>query len=182
MDAFSPPLERHLDNLAKTVKAVLKRPALAAANVPAQPERPSIPTPPIRPSWRKSILIAVTIAALVIVGGAGWYLVQKEKGPLEKPAVTPIETSTPVPITPAVTPTVTTTPVPVTPAAAAPVPTLVPIAVHDFNDATTTTADKLCSGGPERSTHRSRRGEHVFGSGGIFRSDISITVWADGSR
>ena len=26
MDAFSPPLERHLDNLAKTVKAVLKTP------------------------------------------------------------------------------------------------------------------------------------------------------------
>ena len=81
MDAFSPPLERHLDNLAKTVKAVLKRPALAAANVPAQPEKPSIPQPPIRPSWRKSILIAITIAALVIVGGAGWYLVQKRKGP-----------------------------------------------------------------------------------------------------
>ena len=37
----------------------------------------------------------------MIVGGAGWYLVQKKKGPPEKPAVTPIETSTPVPITPA---------------------------------------------------------------------------------
>ena len=97
MDAFSPPLERHLDNLAKTVKAVLKRPPLPAANVPAQPERPSIPTPPIRPSSRKSILIAIAIAALVIVGGAGWYLVQKKKGPPEKPALTP----TPVPITPA---------------------------------------------------------------------------------
>jgi hypothetical protein len=108
MDAFSPPLERHLDNLAKTIQAVLKRPPLPAANVPAQPEKLSIPTPPIRPSGRKSILIAITIAALVIVGGAGWYLVQKKKGPLEKPALTP-------------------TPVPITPAAVTPIPTLVPI-------------------------------------------------------
>jgi hypothetical protein len=90
MDAFSPPLERHLDNLAKTVTAVLKSPPLPAVNVPAQPERPSIRKPPIRPPWRKSLLIAITIVALVIVGGAGWYLVQKKKGSPEKPTVTPI--------------------------------------------------------------------------------------------
>ena len=143
MDAFSPPLERHLDNLAKTVTAVLKRPSLPAVNVPAQPERPSTPKPPIHPSWRKSLLIAITIAALVIVGGAGWYLVQKKKGPPEKPVVTPIGTSTPVPIapaavtpvqtpvptpvpTPAVTPIGTSTPVPTTSAAVTPVPTPVP--------------------------------------------------------
>jgi hypothetical protein len=119
MDAFSPPLERHLDNLPKTVEAVLKRPPLPGANVPAQPEKPSIPKPPVRPSRRKSILIAITIAALVIVGGAGWYLVQKKKGPPEKPALTPIETSTPVPITPAAI-----TPVPAL--APTPVPTLTP--------------------------------------------------------
>jgi hypothetical protein len=111
MDAFSPPLERHLDNLAKTVKAVLQRPSLPGPNVPAQPERPSIPTPPIRPSWRKSILIAITIAAVVILGGAGSYLVRKQKGPPEKPTVTPIGTSTPVLITPAaVTPVPTAVP------------------------------------------------------------------------
>jgi TIR domain/YARHG domain len=104
MDAFSPPLERHLDNLAKTVKAVLKRPPLPGANVPTQPERPSIPTPPVRPSGRKAILIAIIIAALVIVGGAGWYLGQKRKGPPE-----PVVTPTPPPVTP--------------------VPTLVPTAV-----------------------------------------------------
>jgi len=74
MDAFSPPLERHLDNLAKTVTAVLKTPPLPGANVPAQLERPSIPKPPIRPSGRKSILIPVAIAVLLVVGGAGWYL------------------------------------------------------------------------------------------------------------
>jgi YARHG domain len=118
--------------LAKTIQAVLKRPPLPAANVPAQPEKLSIPTPPIRPSGRKSILIAITIAALVIVGGAGWYLVQKKKGPLEKPALTP----TPVPITPAavtpvttpaLTPIGTSSAVPITSAAVTPIPTLVPI-------------------------------------------------------
>ena len=134
MDAFSPPLERHLDNLAKTVKAVLKTPPLPSANVPAQPEKPSSPKQPIRPSRRKSILIAITVAALVIVGGAGWYLVQKEKGPPEKPAVTPTPVPmttaavTPVPIlAPTPTPIVTSTPVPIAPAAVTPIPTLVPI-------------------------------------------------------
>src|SRR5436305_7157154 len=101
MDAFSPPLERHLDNLAKTVKAVLAGPHLAGANVPAQPERQSIPTPPVHPSRRKAILIAIIIAALVTVGGAGWYFGQKRKGLPEKPIAIPTETSTPVPMTPA---------------------------------------------------------------------------------
>ncbi|MGH7984350.1 MAG: TIR domain-containing protein [Candidatus Udaeobacter sp.] len=121
MDAFSPPLERHLDNLAKTVKAVLKTSPLPAANVPAQPEKPSIPQPPIRSPRRKSILIAITIAALVIVAGAAWYLVQKKKGPPENPAATSI----PVP-----TSVVTPTPVPITPASATSVPTLAPISAQ----------------------------------------------------
>jgi len=64
MDAFSPPLERHLDNLAKTVKAVLKRPPLAGARMSAQAEKTSIPTPPIRPaSWRKPILLLLQLGA-----------------------------------------------------------------------------------------------------------------------
>jgi hypothetical protein len=112
MDAFSPPLERHLDNLAKTVKAVLQRRLLHGADTPAQPERPSIPTPPVRASGHKAILIAMIVAALVIVGGAGWYLGQKKKETPERPAI-PIEPSTPVPITPA---------------AATAIPTLVPTA------------------------------------------------------
>jgi hypothetical protein len=119
MDAFSPPLERHLDNLAKTVKAVLARPPLPGANVPAQPEIPSIPKTPVRRFGRKLILIAIIIAALVIIGGAGWYLGQKKKGPPEKPVAIPTETSTPAPITPAaVTPVPTLVP--------SPVPTLTP--------------------------------------------------------
>jgi hypothetical protein len=75
MDAFSPPLERHLDNLAKTAKAVLKSPPLPGTNVPAEPEKPPIPTQLTRPpSSRRSILIPVAIAILMIVAAAGWYL------------------------------------------------------------------------------------------------------------
>jgi hypothetical protein len=47
MDAFSPPLERHLDNLAKTVRTVLKSPPLPSANVPAQSESESLMAPQI---------------------------------------------------------------------------------------------------------------------------------------
>jgi hypothetical protein len=86
MDAFSPPLERHLDNLAKTVKAVLKSPPLPGANVPAESEtgssmatpqisRPSSSAVPPSPQLKlpgKSI--AVAIAILMIVAAAGWYL------------------------------------------------------------------------------------------------------------
>ena len=109
MDAFSPPLERHLDNLAKTVKSVIKSSPLPGANVPAQPERPPIPGAPTPPlSWRKSILMAVAIAGLVIVGGAGWYLGHRRETPYVAPAVTPTATSTPV-----ATPTAAVTPVPI---------------------------------------------------------------------
>ena len=96
--------------------------------MPAQPEKPSIPEPPIRPSRRKSILIALAITALVIVGGAGWYLVQKKTGP-EKPGMTPIGSSTPVPITPAAVtpvPTVAATSVPILTTTSPPAPTPFP--------------------------------------------------------
>jgi hypothetical protein len=81
MDAFSPPLERHLDNLAKTVKSVLQSPPLPGASVPVQSERKSpIVTAQIpRPSSRKAIPIAVAIVALMIVGGVGWYLGHKRE-------------------------------------------------------------------------------------------------------
>ena len=86
MDAFPPPLERHLDNLAKTVKAVLKSPPLPGANAPAQLETAnSMPTPQIfgvpssavPQSPQRALrgkFVAVAIAALMIVGVAGWYL------------------------------------------------------------------------------------------------------------
>ena len=96
MDAFSPPLERHLDTLAKTVKAVIKSSPVTDANASAQPERPPIPGPPPPPaSWRRSILISVAIAGLVIVGGVGWYLGHKRENFYVVPAVTPTATSTP---------------------------------------------------------------------------------------
>src|SRR5947207_137356 len=54
--------------------------------VPAQTERESpMATAQISPpSWRKSTLIAVAIAVLMIVGGAGWYLGHKTEVAPEK--------------------------------------------------------------------------------------------------
>ena len=98
MDAFSPPLERHLDNLAKTVKAVLKSPPLPGANAPAQSESGSpMVIPQISPASSSAVpppsqrvlpgkSIAVAVAALMIVGGAGWYLGHKREAPYVTPA------------------------------------------------------------------------------------------------
>ena len=98
MDAFSPPLERHLDNLAKTVKAVLKSPPLPGANAPAQSESGSpMVIPQISPASSSAVpppsqrvlpgkSIAVAVAALMIVGGAGWYLGHKREALYVTPA------------------------------------------------------------------------------------------------
>jgi hypothetical protein len=101
MDAFSPPLERHLGNLAKTVKSVLKRPPLPGANVPEQLGRPPAAQMPVpATAWRKPIFIAGAIAGLIIIGVAGWYLGQKREIPYATPVVTPTATATPVAVTP----------------------------------------------------------------------------------
>jgi TIR domain len=101
MDAFSPPLERHLGNLAKTVKSVLKSPTLPGANVPAQPEGPPAAQAPAPvPAWRKATFIAVAIAGLIIVGIGGWYLGHKREIPHATPVMTPTATATPVAVIP----------------------------------------------------------------------------------
>jgi hypothetical protein len=98
MDAFSPPLERHLENLAKTVKAVLKTPPLPGANVVAQSETQSPMAAPrtfdvsssAAPRSSRPVLrgkyIGVAIAALMIVGAAGWYLGHQKDGHRVTPA------------------------------------------------------------------------------------------------
>src|SRR6266480_715205 len=50
MDAFSPPLERHLDDLAKTVKAVLESSHLPRADASIEPES-KLAVPRGRPRW-----------------------------------------------------------------------------------------------------------------------------------
>ena len=83
MDAFSPPLERHLDTLARTVKAVLKSPPPVEATVSPQFEKKSPTTiaPISPPPARKLTLIAGSIALAMIVGGTGWYLGHKNHAP-----------------------------------------------------------------------------------------------------
>jgi len=86
MDAFPPPLERHLDSLAKTVKAIL-------AGSPPLPPPPPPPPPPRPVQSRRWILIA---AALLLFGLGGWYVASHQPAspviPKETGAVTPSAT------------------------------------------------------------------------------------------
>src|SRR5206468_491173 len=104
MDAFSPPLERHLSNLAKTVKSVLANPPLPKPLDIEAPVNPPLPDPvdieaPVTPvgrtrpvadgstphiSSRLRMAIIATIPTLVILGAAGWYLGHKREVPPEK--------------------------------------------------------------------------------------------------
>src|SRR5437016_1983603 len=100
LDAFSPPLERHLDNLAKTVKAVLANPPLPKPLDIEAPVNPPLPETldieaPVTPVGRAGaggrwvdrlyrMAIIATIPTLVILGAAGWYLGQKREVRLEK--------------------------------------------------------------------------------------------------
>jgi hypothetical protein len=66
MDAFSPPLEPHLESLAKTVKAIL-------AGSPPLPRPPPPPPSPSRPPARSGRWMLIA-AALLLVGLGGWYV------------------------------------------------------------------------------------------------------------
>lgn len=107
MDAFSPPLERHLDDLAKTVKSLLKSPLFPAQTCQLNRREHRSHRRRSPPARRTPIFIAVAIAGLIIVGVAGWYLGHKRGIPHVTPVVTPTATSTPV-----ATPSTTVTPVP----------------------------------------------------------------------
>jgi hypothetical protein len=90
MDAFAPPLERHLDNLTKTVKAVLAVPPLPKPVGMDAPTNPVELIDPVangstaHPFSRSQMAIIATIPALLIVGAAGWYLGHKREVPPEK--------------------------------------------------------------------------------------------------
>jgi TIR domain/YARHG domain len=87
MDAFPPPLERHLDTLAKTVKAIL-------AGTPPPPPPPPPPQPP--PPTRSGRWIAIA-AGLLLVGIGGWYVASRwqtnRTGPQEIAIATPSATT-----------------------------------------------------------------------------------------
>ena len=66
MDAFPPPLERHLETLSKTIKAIL-------AGAPPLPPEPQPPSPPPPPPTNSGRWIAIA-AGLLLVGLGGWYV------------------------------------------------------------------------------------------------------------
>ncbi|MFL6593885.1 MAG: toll/interleukin-1 receptor domain-containing protein, partial [Chthoniobacterales bacterium] len=68
MDAFPPPIEPHLDSLARTVKAILARQAgdVAEAEAPREEQpRPTTYSPP--PRSRKGLIVAGVVAALLVL-------------------------------------------------------------------------------------------------------------------
>ena len=84
MDAFTPPLEQHLDKLARAVKTILARPAVAPAETSSKPPEPirrdETPAQAVRasaphsPVWLKP---AAVIAGVLILGAAVWYSQQR---------------------------------------------------------------------------------------------------------
>jgi hypothetical protein len=92
MDAFSPPLERHLDNLAKTVTAVLANPSLPkpvdidAPVTPVGQRGPVADDSPAHipsrsrglPPYKDKVLMAIIATGFfLILGAATWYLGHK---------------------------------------------------------------------------------------------------------
>ena len=70
MDAFPPPLERHFETLAKSVKAILA----GAPPLPPEPQPPS-PPPPAATNFGRWIAIA---AGLLLLGFGGWYVASRQ--------------------------------------------------------------------------------------------------------
>jgi ketosteroid isomerase-like protein len=115
MDAFTPPLEQHLDKLARTVKTILAKPPETVAEMvrPAAPAPTTAPAPrvevpapvyhpsPQKPDWLKPAIIAAATA--ILVGAALWFsLTPKQPAGAIKGSSTPEEIGTQT--TPASTP------------------------------------------------------------------------------
>ena len=127
LDAMSPPLEAHIDNLVENAKRQLGQPVaervLPPRPPPPQPAPPAPPRPVPAPKPRNTAAIAIGIAggvALLIAAGlAGYVWTQKREPPSVAPVTIPPAA---VPAAPA--------PVPTPPASApAPAPTSPPAAV-----------------------------------------------------
>ena len=97
MDAFPPPLERHLETLARTVKAIL-------AGAPPLPPEPQPPSPPPPSPANSGRLIAIA-AGLLLAGLGAWYVVRQQhptSAPAEEiaattPSATAAQLITPIP-------------------------------------------------------------------------------------
>ena len=96
MDAFPPPMEPHLDFMAKTVKAIL------AGRPPPLPPTPP-PEPP--PSTKRQPVIWIAAAIFLVLAGVGWFFFTRpapndgerrpEPGPSTTATITEIEAETP---------------------------------------------------------------------------------------
>lgn len=92
MDAFPPPVEQHLDFLAKTVKAIL-----AGRPPPLPPAPPPAPRPPAKS--RSYVGIVIAAVALLFLAVGGWFLADRNQtsNAIPRPAPEPIATETAAP-------------------------------------------------------------------------------------
>ncbi len=88
IEAFPPPLEAHLDFLAKTVKAIL------AGRPPPLPPAP--PTPPPQPAKARSLIWIAAATLVVLLLGGGYFFAYPRPGP--EPFVPATATPTAIPI------------------------------------------------------------------------------------
>lgn len=77
LDAITPPLEQHLDNLAETIRAVLQTKGVVRLQPPAPSPLPQ-PVPPPVPGAKKSpAKLLIGVLALVVLVAVGWFLWSK---------------------------------------------------------------------------------------------------------
>ncbi len=88
MDAFPPPMEPHLDFMAKTVKAIL------AGRPPPLPPPP--PPPPTPPPGRGQPILWIAAAAFLVLALGGWFYFTKRQTPavVLEPSPGPLTTAT----------------------------------------------------------------------------------------
>lgn len=104
LDAMSPPMDRHLDNLAETVRKLLP-PRDGAAPAPPWPPQPPVQPPVVRPvpaggagSGVSSKTLGVGAAAVVVLAAIVWAAIHFGHNPNPTPAPEPVPSPVPGPV------------------------------------------------------------------------------------
>jgi hypothetical protein len=93
LDALTPPLERHIDQLTTTLSAVLDRPA---------PDVVAAPKLVRETRLSSAVIVGVAVLALAVAGGVGWFVARTARSSpdtarVEPSPPPPVETHVPAP-------------------------------------------------------------------------------------